>query len=279
MNLAREVVDGRTDLCEDEIIELLKATSTLHHDKDNIVEISGRNVLFVGDLHGDLEALKSVIRIFHESNLSMVFLGDYVDRGPAQVETVNLVFALALAYPGRVTVLRGNHESHDVASKYGFRADVRSKHSSDLFEFYCGTFSTLPLGAISKNGIFACHGGVPRGVDSLEQLQSIDRHFIDFPNVIASQLVWNDPKEAEYTFQKSLRGGRFLWFGVFAFNRFMEDLDLRLFFRAHEVFKEGIKTFFDGRLVSVFSAANHGQVNPKIVRLGDHLRYEPVPLF
>jgi hypothetical protein len=49
-------------------------------------------------------------------------------------------------------------------------------------------------------------------------------------------------------------------------------------FRAHEVFPDGFKTFFDGRLYSVFSSAYRGASIPTVLRLGGDLKVEPIRL-
>ena len=48
--------------------------------------------------------------------------------------------------------------------------------------------------------------------------------------------------------------------------------------RAHQVFESGVKYFFDGKLVSVFSANTEKQVEPKIIRIGKNLQLEPLSL-
>jgi serine/threonine protein phosphatase 1 len=71
-----------------------------------------KRTFVIGDIHGDM---------FHLSQLmgklpplgprdTLVFLGDYVDRGPASAGVVDYVRKLPQQTPAKVVTLRGNHE-------------------------------------------------------------------------------------------------------------------------------------------------------------------------
>ncbi|MFX1560282.1 MAG: metallophosphoesterase [Promethearchaeota archaeon] len=279
MEIVQSILKGNLGVTREEIEQLAGMTRDLYRDKPNVMEIPSRNVFFIGDLHGELESISSVQTLFSKyKNHSFVFLGDYGDRGPAQIETVNLVFALALSDPKRVILLRGNHESDEVAQRYGFYTEVSRKFSFEVYSMYLDAFQVLPMAAVSSEGIFACHGGIPEGVTSIDEIQKCDRIHQNFPDDILFQLAWNDPKEADFRFAANSRGSRVRSFGRIAFNEFLENLEMKIMFRAHEVFAEGIKTFFDGFLTSIFSATYRGAAIPKVVRVGSELRSEVLPL-
>mgnify|MGYP000152925733 CR=1 FL=1 len=52
--------------------------------------------------------------------MSYIFNGDFVDRGPHQLEVVALLFALKIVYPERVFLIRGNHEFRSVNGQVEF---------------------------------------------------------------------------------------------------------------------------------------------------------------
>jgi len=41
-------------------------------------------------------------------------MGDYVDRGYHSVESMQYLLVLKVMFPGKITILRGNHESRGV---------------------------------------------------------------------------------------------------------------------------------------------------------------------
>jgi len=67
----------------------------------------------IGDLHGCLTPLKRLLEHLepdlHQDRL--VFMGDYIDRGPDSRKVVDYILKLRARYPtGHIICLRGNHE-------------------------------------------------------------------------------------------------------------------------------------------------------------------------
>jgi serine/threonine-protein phosphatase 2B catalytic subunit len=50
-----------------------------------------------------------------------LFLGDYVDRGAFNLETLTLLLFFKLRYPDAIHLLRGNHECRTMTSIFNFR--------------------------------------------------------------------------------------------------------------------------------------------------------------
>ncbi len=73
--------------------------------------MSGRTFA-IGDIHGELDLLRALIAKlpFVDASDTVVFLGDYVDRGPRSREVVEVVRALDRDVGCNVVCLRGNHE-------------------------------------------------------------------------------------------------------------------------------------------------------------------------
>jgi protein phosphatase len=102
LTLARDERDSCSDgVCVEGGVGFIEEPSTL---------------IVVGDIHGDLDTLALIMgrtrmleRLEHRDH-AVVFLGDYIDRGPAQIEVMALLVELKTLYGPRVILLRGNHE-------------------------------------------------------------------------------------------------------------------------------------------------------------------------
>jgi serine/threonine protein phosphatase 1 len=73
--------------------------------------MAGRTFV-IGDIHGDLDALRVVIGKLPlvSKEDTVVFLGDYMDRGPHSLEVVRIAMGLDKDVGCNVVCLRGNHE-------------------------------------------------------------------------------------------------------------------------------------------------------------------------
>jgi len=98
MELVRSILEGNTKLSKDEIWQLSGMLQDHYRSSPNVLDIPTDNVIFIGDLHGELQCTQSVQRFIKKYDKHhFVFLGDYADRGPEQIETFNLVMALTLS--------------------------------------------------------------------------------------------------------------------------------------------------------------------------------------
>lgn len=103
-------------------------------------------VIAIGDIHGmyeKLTALMEIIRFDPEEDL-LVFLGDYIDRGPDSVKCLQYVYDLQRRNPDSVICLMGNHEvmlSSYLIEKRGIYNTLIGDYSESWLEN--GGFQTL----------------------------------------------------------------------------------------------------------------------------------------
>jgi len=256
---------------EEGITRLISEVTPLLKEEPSLVEVNASNVLFVGDTHGDLPSTISILRDFVSKGYErVIFLGDYVDRGRWQIENLNLVLTLKLEMPDKVVLLRGNHETPLANLYYGFYETVAFRFSRRLYYYYSYLFSQLPYAALVNREFLALHGGLAEGLKTLQQIRDIPKGLIEADEQLVLEILWNDPREGITGFKPSIRGPGIKFFGRDVFKEFMSRNNLKMLIRAHEVFYEGYRYFFDGKLLSIFSARHYGTlINAKVALLED----------
>jgi len=184
-------------------------------------------------------------------------MGDFVDRGYNSVETFELLMAYKVRYPGRITLLRGNHESRQVTSVYGFYDEIIWKYGNANPWKYCTeVFDYLGIAALVEGKILCIHGGLSPEVKTVDQIRTIQRckeipHEGPF-----CDLMWSDPEDIE-TWAMSPRGAGWL-FGSKVTKEFNRINDFSLICRAHQLVQDGFKIWFpEQNLVTVWSAPNY----------------------
>ncbi len=186
-------------------------------EKDKIDEPC--NVVVIGDMHGNYKDFSRIIRnlididnpiLTKDLKLipgnKIVFLGDFVDRGPKSLELALFIFLLKILNPETITILKGNHEDFYMTSRDGFKKELLNKlHVDSALSFYgrfiC-LFQFLPeaycLQVLNKNFLFS-HGGWSDNFNYSDFVNDQDSKFKKtfFGNnkqgmIPASPFLWND---------------------------------------------------------------------------------------
>lgn len=242
-------------------------------------------ICVVGDIHGSIHDL---LRIFilngNPSSTHYLFLGDYVDRGQFSIEVISILFSM-YCQGTHITLLRGNHEHHEICANYGFKAELESVYqSTDLFDSFTEAFEYLPLVAIINQSIFCVHGGISQHFTTVNAIASIPRPLKDCSQPgLVHDLLWSDPSPTSTGFSESLRGNC-LTFGCDAMRHFLMKSNLRLVIRAHQYIEQGVHSDLNNTCITVFSASSyHGNGSNKsaVIHLdGEELKpeyYDPLP--
>ena len=234
---------------------LCKQVQKILLEEPNVIETNSC-VHIIGDIHGQFEDL---VEIFKKGGVptkeKYIFLGDYIDRGENSVEVMCLLFILKCTYPSHIILLRGNHESRAMTNTYGFTEECKQKLNLECAQYFCNTFDKMPLCAIVDKKEFCVHGGISKNLHSIKDIMDIDR-FHEIPeNGIFCDLLWSDPSKDCKEWKKSDRCDTNIW-GLEPTIKFLDDNNLSIIIRGHQVVEDGYKYDFypDKSVVTVFSS-------------------------
>jgi hypothetical protein len=145
--------------------------------------------MVAGDTHGDMIISQEIVKEFFRQNCDyLVFLGDYIDRTPADINNsmMNIDFLLQtkLANPKKIFLLKGNHETHYAIPFFPHDFMHTAK---DLYDHYIAVFREMPLMGILNN-VFVSHAGFLLQQD----ITRIDKNDSD----AITPITWSEPEQA-----------------------------------------------------------------------------------
>lgn len=213
-----------------------------------LIEIKkAKKVVFVGDTHGDWETSQKVIKEYLKPGNKIVFLGDYVDRGPHSKENLDYLLHQKEKFPKQIYLLRGNHEGHHILSF--FPADFWESLSKEEYKKYCKIAEKLPLVAITDD-IIALHGVLPN-VKDLSEINQVNPRDEQYEKWI--QICWGDfvEKKGKFLGFNSMTGRP--QFGKDWFFELMKRFNKKVLIRSHQPYAP--KFMFDNRCLTIFTSS------------------------
>jgi predicted phosphodiesterase len=259
----------------EQIKELKTLFVTLYRSRKNLERLNSisenfKDLLIVGDTHGELQSTLRVIKPFLEEKVgALLFLGDYIEEGEDSLINIVLLLALAVAWPDRVLLLRGNHEEFNTNTTYSFSNTLKKIYSKEkdnkLIEgYFKDMFNIMSLAAITAQSSICMHGGLPKNFVDLEILNKIPRPHDLIEKIsngkdsksyrsIVDQIRWNDPDDEmqEAPMYKSYHGNKL--YSKKEVLKFLSHNKLKRIIRSHESRRGSFEIMFGGRLYHILS--------------------------
>jgi len=223
---ARKLFNVQTEKVRSSPLPLDQARNAILSD-DRLIQIEGdEKYIFVGDTHGELQVSEAVIREYLNGRNKIIFLGDYVDRGPKSLENINFLLSQKIKHPDSLYLLMGNHECEKAIPCAP--GDFWQKLDKGLYNEYCDLLANLSYVAVTPNGIIASHAALP-DVHRLEHINDLPLGSIGWQHT-----VWGD-WEAERSFLLNRQSDDVRpMFGRDKFERIMSGFGKNVLIRSHQ---------------------------------------------
>jgi serine/threonine-protein phosphatase 2B catalytic subunit len=254
---------------EDHALWIIDKATSLLQSEPNVLDIDAP-VTVCGDIHGQYyDLMKLFEKGGNPKTTRYLFLGDYVDRGYFSIECVLYLWALKICFPDSLFLLRGNHECRRLTEYFTFKIECQHKYSEHLYDACLESFCALPLAAIMNKQFLCIHGGLSPELNTVHDLQMLDRFREPPTHGLMCDILWSDPTEdfgsekgKDNFLHNHVRGCSF-FFTYSATCKFLERNNLLSVIRAHEAQDSGFRMYRKAQgtgfptLITIFSAPNY----------------------
>lgn len=218
----------------------------------------GTHITVCGDVHGQFYDLLNIFEINGKpaEDNPYLFNGDFVDRGSFSVETILTLLAFKVLYPSAMHLNRGNHETKNMTSMYGFEGEVKAKCGEGVIALFGDLFQCLPLAHVIGGKVLVQHGGLfSKDETTLDEIRKINRRQEPPDSGPFCECLWSDPQPQNG--RSPSKRGVGIMFGPDVAERFFKANGLELLIRSHECKDEGYELEHGGKTITVFSAPNY----------------------
>lgn len=273
IKIASLLAESATKSNAEEFLRLTMQVNKRLANEDGMVgtlKITGRLVeappageaIIVGDLHGDLKSLVQILeeskflaKIKNGTNVLLIFLGDYGDRGIQSPEVYYVTLKLKSLFPEQVILMRGNHEGPAdlIASPHDLPNHLENRFGKKGAEAYLKLrelFNHLYTGVIIEDRYVLLHGGAPSKATSINDIAYAHKKHPQETHL--EEILWNDPETGIKGTITSYRGAGKL-FGENTTNKLLTMLNVKALIRGHQFCPDGYQSAHGGRVLTLFS--------------------------
>lgn len=292
-------LNGPALLQQEEVTRICNEAIPVLERESSFLKIEGPTIV-VGDIHGNIGSLEYSCRKFLRevrNGKSILFLGDYVDRGayapggPNSIKNITLLLQLKTMFPDKVFLLRGNHEDININKIYGFFDECRTHYDGivynysspnyfrqnaerigdyddhvnddvpgmNIYNIVNRTFNSLSLAAVINNTTFCVHGGISPELNDLCQIHRINKP-LSSDDLQANDLAIDLLWSDPNNAENGFAGngrGAGKLYGHDAVNEFFARYNLRRIVRSHQYVGGHNDVFGDGSVITLFSAPDY----------------------
>ncbi len=230
---------------EEKLEKIIKDALKYLKKEPAFLKLHGK-IMLAGDTHGDVIVTKEIIKKFFDENFDiMIFLGDYIDRAPADIGSsipnINYLLEMKSTYPDKIFLLKGNHEANYAIPCYPNEFEYEVKDCCpQLYSYYVMAFKEMPLMALANN-VYAAHGGFPIEKNA----NAIDKNNVD----AIEEITWSDA-----AISPVFRGAGNN-FGEKELNLFLNKINARAFIRGHDYNLNGMIAY--KKCLTIFSSRRY----------------------
>lgn len=245
IKLKNEIIDFDKKVTQKDINYITDFIQKYYSAKNIFEKISTIGTGYViSDLHANISSLRKILeitnfceKIDNGEDISLIFLGDYIDKGKNNLTMLYTIFKLKECYPDNVILLRGNHETSYFLNRFmSFKKEIAKTFGpkkKEIYRIFNKTFDCLPVIAFSENGIIAMHGGPPTSLT-----------LYGLTNIGMREILWSDVKKnptKDKKFNSLWRLGKGRKISILEVEQFLDNLGMTFLFRGHSHTMKGVE--------------------------------------
>ncbi|EGT46823.1 hypothetical protein CAEBREN_17300, partial [Caenorhabditis brenneri] len=182
-------------------LDIIRDAGPLFENETVMLEINRKQTKVAGDTHGRYrDFVYQLVLTLNNDKESILFLGDYVDRGTRSIDIVLLMCVLKNINPNKFFFLAGNHETIGVNWIHGFYEECDKTFGKGggkaIYMAANGLFRKMPACALLQEVIFCAHGGVSERME--QGLAAFKNEIVKIPTNLENlqsylDMIWSDP--------------------------------------------------------------------------------------